>query len=106
MRAHRTTRGAVAVFAAALALTPAVTGTARAAAKDVDIQTCLSGGGFPSAPGDDFDDLDDDKPLVCVGGSHDGETITLGGIGGRGDRPTGNGPLPGFENEPSSGRHH
>ncbi|MEV5240033.1 hypothetical protein AB0K89_13125 [Streptomyces cinnamoneus] len=107
MRAHRTTRSAVAVTVAALALTATVTGTAGAAAPgDVDIETCLSGGGFPGIPGDDFDGLDEDKPLTCVGGSHDGEAITLGRGAGRGDRPTGKEPLPGFENGPSSGQRH
>ncbi|GHC66365.1 hypothetical protein [Streptomyces cinnamoneus] len=77
MRAHRTTRGAVAVMAAALALTPAVTGTARAAApKDIDIQTCIDGGGIPRV---DLDPqggaLSPALKVVCEGGKYNGQPI-------------------------------
>ncbi|MCA6095110.1 hypothetical protein LE181_23420 [Streptomyces sp. SCA3-4] len=76
MRAHRTTRGAVAVIAAALALTPAVTGTADAAApKDTDVETCIEGGGFPNvvlAPGGV---LSSGLKVVCEGGKYNGQPI-------------------------------
>ncbi|MCC3776269.1 hypothetical protein [Streptomyces sp. UNOB3_S3] len=118
MHTYRIAGLAVAAVAVVAVSAPS---SARAAAPaapvDIDILGCVTGGGWPSYPGND-DGLgvldDDNNSMVCQGGSHNGEPITLASGGGRGDRPypghrppgghrPTNGHLPGLGERPSGG---
>ncbi|MEU3352699.1 hypothetical protein [Streptomyces sp. NPDC037389] len=96
---------------------------------DIGILDCIAGNGSPELPDDDFGLLGNGNVLMCKGGSHDGETISLASSGGgRGDRPSpghrppgghrptpghlpglgdrpNNGHLPGLGERPSGGHH-